>query len=189
MSISPLATTQVAKKKPTPKYFAFVLELVAVGVAAYFFMWPQYKNVDADRIQIQTDQQSLDGLKVQAASFKKNAAALQAADWQKVSVAVPDKNSITDLYAYIETLVNASDLSMAAIQVTDQSSSGVAPSSTGANAATAKIHLSLTGTVVQLTQFLQSLQNSLRLIDVQDVSIDVTSGAGSFSVDAVTYYQ
>jgi hypothetical protein len=221
-----ITTTNPAARKPKPpasKYALFTIEVVVACAVAFFFTWPQYKALQAGNAQLAGDKSSLASSQAQAAAYQKSVKGMQASSTAAISEAIPPKDSITDLYAYIESFVNASNLTMTSVQVTDGStnsaSSGASSATGGTAGATdatgtdvsvagtsstsapaanpvpagigvANIHLVVTGTNAQFNQLLASFQNSLRLIDVQDVSFSIgSSGGESFTVDALAYYQ
>ncbi len=213
--------TQAATPKSSTStgYLLFVFEILVVLAAAYFFTWPQYQALQAGKLQLAADQETLQQVQEQAAAYQSSVKVLSATDLSSVNKAVPPKDNVTDLYAYIETLVNASSLTMTSMQITDGSTPSAATTSsvpaitaTGepaptsssdtstsptvatpvlpAGIASANIYLVVTGSNAQLEQLLGSFQNSLRLIDVQGVSVVVDdTGLETFTVDAIAYYQ
>jgi hypothetical protein len=189
------------------RYLTFIFEILAAVAVAFFFTWPQYQAVQAGSTQLAADQRTEATLQGEAAAYRASVKALQALDTSPVSSALPATDSTIDLYAYMDTVAKAANVTLTGIQVTDTAAAPSDPSapqalpsvgSTPAPAASAipagigeaKIHLEVSGTTAQFIQLLSGLQNSLRLIDVQAISIGTASGGKeSFSVDALTYYQ
>ena len=198
----------------SPGYLWFALEIIAAAAVAFFFTWPQYQAVQAGNTQLAADQATLQKLQVQAAAYRTNDAKLQALDTSPVSQALPKTDSTIDLYAYLDTVVQSDNMVLSGIQVTDESATATSTDGSAAGAAPAamdgsgiatttpigsqipadvgvvKIHLEVSGTEAEFAQLLSSVQSSLRLMDVQGISISAaSSGKKSFILDALTYYQ
>ncbi len=214
-----MATLEPKTKKPS--LIAFVLGLLAAISLFIFFSYPQLKDWENNRTEVVNAQNQSNALsdKISEAqdSITKLTSGSGTAYSDMLNQALPDQASIPDIYAYLEYLVNSSNLVLGSLQATDESAkpksgqsspfgTASAPAagneSGSAQGAKAKNPLPETVGVVQITMdvkgdleglnhFLHNLGSSRLIMDVQ--SIEVTTNAENKVTDYKlvinTYYE
>lgn len=181
-----------------------VLVIVFLG-AGYFFIWPQFQNVqdkqeslDAVRADRDAAQTNLEGIRQLLVDYDD-----KQPDLEELDKSIPSSASVPELLANLENLVQQSSLSITSLNVTlpdliagasgaaDDSEQGVG----SADLTTITIDLGLQGEYPGLKAFLENLENNIRLFDISDVVVSNTEvtgpqeGSQTYSLKIDTYYQ
>ncbi len=187
-----------------------VTTLLAI-VVLFFLTYPKfsdYNNLSAER---KANADSLQAIQNQQQQVNVIFAKMQQSqtDLSDLDLALPNQPNIPDLYALIEnqakyaglnlTSVQAIDLSdpankdkvLAAAPGSDATGSQKAPPPLSPTLGQVSVNLQLIGDLNGFTQFLKSIQQSMRLVDVQsvDISTDAEKKIMTFNLVLMTYYQ
>ncbi len=205
-----LNSVSIKKPQPGNGVGIFILCLLASLAAIFFLALPKYQEYSLVKAKAAASKNALELLKTQQQKVNDTLSKLQenSNGLQKIDQALPNQPDIPAIYAYMETMAKSLNLTLSAIQATDESDltdsaqtlgvgagitkngvKPVIPAGTPSNVGTIDVSMQVKGLYSDYVNFLSKLQNSLRLIDVK--SIDVNSdgkGALTFITTLKTYY-
>lgn len=197
--------TQPQQQKPS--IGLFLLYIFAAIALIIFITYPKFSDWRTISSHITSDQKSLDKVTAEATQVKSEIANAQQADLTKVVSAVPLTPSLTELYAQVESLANASTVHLVSVQGIIDSEvkaagapaaelvQGASSSSTPTPVAKKTIKaftvptslgsvslvVDVNGSYSAVQTFLNSLYTSLRIINVQQVVMSVGKSNGGVS--------
>ncbi len=195
----------------------FVVTLVLSIVAVIFFVFPKYSEYKSKNDTLLADQKAVTDALAQKKTVESSIEKLKDSDSQFATLnnAIPNKADVPDVYAYLESLTKAAGLNLTAMQATDSNAkkpngsnasledeSGHGASAPSGNDSDKKnispsptlgvitVNMEMVGPIDAFKQLLFSLQNSLRIFDVQSVDIQHDKDTKmTINMVVKTYYQ
>lgn len=171
-----------------------MLLLACLGVG-YFFtagQWTAYNQAKADVAQKQNQQRELNEALASIQSFT---AAYKArlSDASMVNLALPSKSGdLPNLLSSIEEMAKAAGVSLSNFQITDSGTvtgAGQKPALEN-SIQTQKVDMVASGSYASFVNFMMRLQNNLRLMDVDHVTVRADeNGQLQYNIQLRTYYQ
>lgn len=194
-----ISTTRPMQEQYRNRIVEVVLLVVAIILFANFLLMPKRSAVAEQKQQLEEltleneniakNKQQLNTLVQQMKTSKKDLALLDST--------LPLNSRVTTTHVLLDSLVAASGLTLATIS-TDTSDDMVAagdsqmikdPFGGKHTLKTVQINLGVTGTMDQFLSFLKSLENSARIVDVKNITINQgTGGSASFGLTLKTYF-
>ncbi len=184
---------------------------ILVGVLIFIFLagpkFSQYRQ-KAKELKANTELETRLKAEDQEISRRLNTLETKEDQIDLLNSAIPSKASVPDLYAYLETLVKTSNLTLSTIQAVDASALAEESADKGNEQAVDEVMVSdgtilspsttlgvisvsleVKGDINGYKQFLAAIENSLRIMDVQSVEISNDDTDLTYRIALKTYYQ
>jgi Tfp pilus assembly protein PilO len=180
---------------------------IVVGVLIFVFLAnPKFTDYRERAKQLKADTELETKLRSEDKEITRRLAELETREDQVklLEAAIPDKAGIPDLYAYLETLIKTSNLTLSSIQAVDATAAKEADGATPTDAVVVSsevpqapspslgvimVNLELKGDINGYKQFLGAIEKSLRIMDVQTVEISDDTQSLTYRITLKTYYQ
>ncbi len=189
---------QISKSKQLQSpIFQSVLLIIATILLWWFVISPKYSSVMTQRADLKVLSGQRQVFEEEQAELNKLIAKLESSEEEVklLDEALPLSNRPTQIAVLLESYARSSSLEIPQINIQDPDK-GIAaankavleePYKSERDLNTIKVGVSVTGTVDQFKNFLELLETSGRIVDID--SLEVTSGEGStkFTVDLLTY--
>ena len=182
--------------------------VIVVGVAAYIFLLPQYKDVRQQQGQLKQQEEESDSKSIVLQDLKNLASELEEkrAGLSQIDKAIPQSPEIPELLANIDYLVSQSGLLITSLQLSQAQTLSSAGSgqavelfgrqemlrSSTQNLGMMQIDLKVVGAYSTIKNFLLNIEQNQRLMDIQELIFeepDGESGLQGFNLKILTYYQ
>lgn len=189
---------------------SIAMAVVVLIVGSLSLIWPQYNQLktkgmleqkEAKRILAERTQY-LDSIEQMKSQYDK----LSFRAWQSLEYILPQQNEIYLLFAQLESLAKENKVFLSSINITDNSNTaaitgGVASQPPAAvvpnanpnqavpnNIQTTSININISGlnSYEQFKQFLNNIENNIRLLDISSISYEPSTNA--YSLTFTTYY-
>lgn len=183
--------------------------VILIGLGGYFVLLPKYREVNTVRglfgnkqVEAESRETSLNKIKGLVLVYEENQEELA-----RISDSVPEAPRIPELLATVEHLAGQSGIAIANMQIQpaadigDLDQGSVVSSqilrlrdvlSAARDLKAIEMSLNVTGNYINLKTFLVNLQQSLRIMDAQELVIgrpDGDTGNQEFFLKILTYYQ
>jgi len=200
-------------KKRGPDWATGSIMLMLAIAAIVFYDLPKFSSMRANRSAVQDLQNQLSVLNQQRSDVNNAISQIDKnqSTLQQVDLAIPDKPQLADIFAHLEVLAKSSNMTLSSVQADDptlqpstDNPAAAAQAQAQADQAQANqtnkspsptiglvpVRIELRGTITSLQSFLAALEQSLRLIDVQQINIIQGDNSSlTFDIDLNTYYQ
>jgi hypothetical protein len=198
-----LPTQPAANKKTNTSIGLFLLCLFVAVALVIFLGYPKYSDWKMKKQEIITGQQSLAQVQEEAVAATSEIAQVDSPDLNQALLAVPGQADIANLYADIENMSQAANVKLTSLQAIDNSQNSTtqsaAPATDGmevdasgapvvqsslpvptvpSGLQTVNITLQATGDYNGVEQMISSIYRSLRIIDVQKITLSTDQGNG-----------
>lgn len=184
------------------RYFNYLMIIFLILLLLFgflFFIKPKYELVSNSIKNIsKAKEEEYDALEKQYVKISGMWAdynRIDGADVEKIHEMIPQSDSTEELFRELEIIILKSGLTLNSIEIspdnaskeTDNSKKTAAAGSIYDNVGRVKINLSVSGVNYEdFKKLLSTFENNLRLMDVQNVNVSLSSGSASFEI--ITYY-
>lgn len=178
---------------------------IVVGVLIFVFLAnPKFADYRNKAKQLKADTELEARLRAEDEEISRRLAELETREDQieLLEAAIPGDANIHDLYAYLETLVKTSNLTLSSIQAADTTAnnsdqtegdavivSAELPQAPSLTLGVINVNLEVKGNINGYRQLLGAIEKSLRIMDVQSVEINADSQDLTYRIALKTYYQ
>lgn len=202
---------QLPKKPQGADWSSGIIAFLLAVCAITFYDYPKFSQWQQNKQDIKSAQTQLADLKQQQTALLQSINAIEQNQdtFRLVNLALPDQPQIQDVYADVELLAKSVNMKLDSIQsddptATEDQQAGVvqSPAVSASNSASAaadslppnvgyiRVKCEMSGTTLQLKQFLSALEQSLRFMDVQQIDIaEEQNNQMAFRLEFNTYYQ
>lgn len=201
MQTLPTQNLSVHKKSSSSIGLFMLCFFVAVALII-FLTYPKYSDWKTKKQQIASSQEALNQVQSEASTATSEISKVNNPNLAKAVIAVPNQTDIANLYASIESLSAAANVKLTSLQAiaNTQESTAQTPSApvdaTGApvvqpsipvpnipsSLGTVNVTLEATGDYTAVEQMISSIYHSLRIIDVQKITLTTDQGNGGTKV-------
>jgi len=166
--------------------------LVSVGIFV-FFVDPQYKQIKEVNLEIEDNKELIDTaneLRSERDSLQEQYNEIGESDRAKLHKILPDTIDNVRLILYINNIAKGSGIAITNIGVKENSQKeGKLTDSSGGSYGTIGINFSVSAKYEVFKLFMQKLENSMRLVDIQSFSVSAGDGLFyNFNVAMNTYW-
>ncbi len=176
--------------------FAPLIVVLLIGVAGYFFTYPQWTNLGENKTVLEQVQQENETLKKQEQdinTFLSNYRAQKNQTDLAGKILPLRKTEVESVLANLDAFASSSGVSLASAAFNDQSLSQGTNSKLADNQITyIEISLSAGGTYQSFRSFLAQMENSLRVMDIISINLiksDDSNPQMDYKLIARAYYQ
>lgn len=182
--------------------FVAIILLFGAFYVYFSYIQPAYGDVKNYRSQVYAREQFINTQKGIVAQVQKTLAAYdnQSAVQSSVSLAIPPQADESGAMTQITSLSEANNLSIQSLSATTPSVNSVkSVNSQGSTGFVVKplgvlnFQVKIAGTYANFKNFLAGLENNIRIMDVQNITVDELGKPNqdfySFTLNVVTYYQ
>ncbi len=177
--------------------FQAVLLIIAIVIFWWFILSPKYNQVSTKRAELASVQSQQSSLENDQEELNKLIDKLESSDAQikLLDEALPLSNRPTQIALLLETYAQSSGMSISDISVDDLDHAIAAgnksviddPYGKQRGLVTVKVTMVVTGSVDQFKNFLEILEKSGRIVDVENLEVTSGDGAARFTLDLKTY--
>ncbi|HYE22796.1 MAG TPA: type 4a pilus biogenesis protein PilO [Verrucomicrobiae bacterium] len=165
-----------------------ILLLIITIIGGYFFTYPQWTTLGVNRTALAEVQRQNELLKQSEAdlqNFVRQHKSMSESSGQANKVLPADSIEIHNVLANLDQFAAASGVNLSNTSFTQDETRG-----TDNAIVFTDISLSFTGSYASFRAFIQQLENSLRIIDVNHINVSVGEGNNlQFQLSARVYYQ
>jgi Tfp pilus assembly protein PilO len=186
-----MKTLAMTKKQTSGGVLLLILFLAVL--LAVFLTYPKYNDWKEKQQEITDATAQLSKIKTDSDTASQYITNINTPDFDNVDLAVPSEPSLGDMYAHIENLSKQSNVLLNSVQaLADDSGDQVAvPDATGGTSNLIKtaslpsglgvisLSIEINGSLADVQQFLSSLYSSLRIIDLQSLTMSANTDATS----------
>ena len=152
----------------------FIILLIILGVG-FGLVLPKYKELRELKDKINSKKREIENKREYFLQIKKSYEQLQKyqTELSKVSVALPSKFSLPFLFSFFQEMANSANLSLKNISY---GKSNTLLNERGSSIKEIHFSLELGGSYENFKNFIKMLENSARLVDIDNVSVSVGGG-------------
>jgi Tfp pilus assembly protein PilO len=199
-----LYTQALPKNKKSNSSIGLFLLCFFIAVVLFIFLtFPKFSDWKTGKQAVVTNQQTLAKTQNEADTVTSEMSQVNSPDLNKAALAVPGQSDIANLYASIEEMSNAANVKLTSLQAIENvagSTTLATPNASAADAVdangnpvvppsltvppvpaglqTVNVTVDATGNYSAIEQMISSIYHSLRIINVQKITISTYQGNG-----------